>query len=102
MTNETNIPIAWAEVYDGKIVTVQLDRSKWHTTPLYISDPSDLLVVGRLQDMEHLLESVRACYFVGRPDCPNEFVQSTWEKVKAADDARAALAATKGEENAAV
>lgn len=56
--------------------------------------PSDLSVGGaeRLQDLEHLLESVRACYFVGRPDCPNEFVQSTWEKVKAADDARASLA----------
>lgn len=40
----TNDPIAWAEVYDGKIVTVQLDRSKWHTTPLYLPAPAPLLV----------------------------------------------------------
>lgn len=40
----TSDPIAWAEVYDGKIVTVQLDKSKWHTTPLYMSAPADLLV----------------------------------------------------------
>ncbi len=91
----TSDPIAWAEVYDEKIVAVQLDKSKWHTTPLYLSAPAELSVgdADRLQDLEHLLESVRACYFVGRPDCSNEFVQSTWEKLKAADDARAALCA---------
>lgn len=37
----TSDPIAWAEVYDEKIVAVQLDKSKWHTTPLYLSAPAE-------------------------------------------------------------
>lgn len=29
--------VAWAEVHDGVVVTVQLGKSKWHTEPLYFN-----------------------------------------------------------------
>jgi hypothetical protein len=45
---------------------------------------------ARVRELEDLIESVRACYFIGRPECGNEFVLSTWDKVKTADDLRAA------------
>ncbi len=31
-------PMAWAEVYEGKVWTVQIHRSRWHTTPLYLGN----------------------------------------------------------------
>lgn len=56
-----------------------------------VTDMSETPLEQKLiSDLQDVLESVRACYFVGREGCRNQFVRGTWERVKEADDARIA------------
>lgn len=92
-------PVAWAEVYDGKIASASLEKNRHHTVPLYFeaestaSDPLREAAPDMLAALKRLLGEADAVT-ISRGGIPG--VSDEWEAAKVA---RAAIAKAEGRDD---